>query len=214
MTGCSGSHKDSNPSASACLARSSRGSVSSVANTIRPTFAGTASSLKNKRPHSFLGGRARFAFPRSAVSTSHCARQRMADRFVHPRSTEIDPMQSTRRLSGKTRPSWGRTTTLACLFAAMLAGVAAAGQFEDGQAAYDRGDYPAAFTLWRMAGGSGDVHSQFRLGMAYYTGGGTPRDYAQAAQWFRKAAEQGDADAQNHLGVLYAKGQGVTLDAH
>ncbi|HZV67267.1 MAG TPA: tetratricopeptide repeat protein, partial [Telluria sp.] len=59
------------------------------------------------------------------------------------------------------------------------------------------------------AAAQGDVESQWKLGFAYLTGRGAPRDDALAMAWFRKAADQGSAKAENDIGTMYEKGQGV-----
>jgi clan AA aspartic protease (TIGR02281 family) len=111
------------------------------------------------------------------------------------------------------------------LLALTLFGVAVAGQFEDGDAAYQRGDYATAMQLLRRAllADQGNVlHcrddwcrnvlAEYNLGVMYAKGQGVPQDYAQAATWFRKAADQGNALAQANLGMAYDKGQGVPQD--
>ncbi|MDE0680064.1 MAG: tetratricopeptide repeat protein [Gammaproteobacteria bacterium] len=55
----------------------------------------------------------------------------------------------------------------------------------------------------------GDAGAQYRLGVAYRDGHGTPIDYEQATFYFRQAAEQGDAEAQFSLAMRYYKGEGV-----
>ena len=98
------------------------------------------------------------------------------------------------------------------VLALALIGVAAAGPLEDGQAAYQRGDYAEAMRLWRPLAEQGDAGAQNNLGVMYANGQGVPQDYAQALIWTRKAANQGYAVAQNNLGVMYRDGQGVSLD--
>ena len=87
-----------------------------------------------------------------------------------------------------------------------------AGPLEDGEAAYQRGDYETAVRLWRLSGDEGDVYAQFNLGLLYSSGQGVPQDYAHALIWFRKAADQGDARAQVYLGGMYRVGRGVRQD--
>jgi TPR repeat protein len=55
----------------------------------------------------------------------------------------------------------------------------------------------------------GEPEGEYSLGMTYYLGYGTAKDYTQAAQWFTKAAEQGNAPAQYYLADLYYEGRGV-----
>lgn len=53
------------------------------------------------------------------------------------------------------------------------------------------------------------AQQQNRLGYAYYSGQGQPKNYAKAVYWYRKAAAQGNASAENNLGVAYNYGHGV-----
>ncbi len=94
----------------------------------------------------------------------------------------------------------------------ILAGVAVAGPWEDGWAAFKRGDYATAMKLWRPLAEQGDANAQFYLGFMYAMGKGVPQDDAEAVKWSRLAAEQGVADAQFLLGVMYANGQGTSQD--
>ena len=76
---------------------------------------------------------------------------------------------------------------LALIVVAVIIGVAqvaSAGPLEDGQAAYDRGDYATALRLWRPLAEQGDAKAQFRLGEMYQTGHGVPQDYVRAYMWF------------------------------
>jgi hypothetical protein len=85
----------------------------------------------------------------------------------------------------------------------------AAEMFQAGVAAFDRGDYPTALTLWLPLARGGLAAAQVNLGNAYLNGTGVFADDVEAAKWFRLAAEQGDPKAQNNLGVMYANGKGV-----
>ena len=76
-----------------------------------------------------------------------------------------------------------------------LAVPANAGPWEDGEAAYDRGDYETALKLWRPLAEQGDIRAQTNLSFMYRTGTGVPKDFAEAKKWDRKAAEQGKAPA-------------------
>ncbi len=84
--------------------------------------------------------------------------------------------------------------------------------FEEGKAAYNRGDYATALREWRPLAKQGDAEAQFFLGFMYTLGDGVPQDYAKAMKWYRKAAEQGVAKAQHYLGVMYDNGDGVPQD--
>ncbi len=81
-----------------------------------------------------------------------------------------------------------------------LAAPVAAGQLEDGWAAYERADYAMALRLWRPMVDQGNVVAQLLLGSMYADGRGVKRDYAEAAKWYRKANDQGYVDALCVLG--------------
>ena len=93
-----------------------------------------------------------------------------------------------------------------------LYGAALAGVYEDGQKAYEQGDYATALQLWRPLAEQGDARSQHMLGLAYGLGHGVPRDYATAVRWYRLAADQGMVAAAADLGAMYANGDGVPQD--
>jgi TPR repeat protein len=52
----------------------------------------------------------------------------------------------------------------------------------------------------RQKAEAGDRDAQFRLGSAYDSGAGVPRDGAEAMKWYLRAAEAGHAEAQNSIG--------------
>src|SRR4051812_11376432 len=72
-----------------------------------------------------------------------------------------------------------------------MAGAAAAGPFEDAEAAVARGDYTAAIQLYRPLAAEGHTIAQAHLGILYEYGWGTPQNYAEALKWYRLAAEKG-----------------------
>ena len=84
--------------------------------------------------------------------------------------------------------------------------------FDEGVAAYQRGDYATVVRELRPLAEQGDAKAQAHLGVMYETGLGVPQDYAEAVKWYRKAAEQGIAKAQYNLGFMYANGRGVSQD--
>ena len=92
-----------------------------------------------------------------------------------------------------------------------LAGPAWAG-FDEGLAAFDRGDYETAMQEFQPLAKQGDARAQFNLGAMYFNGWGVPQDYPEAVKWYSLAAEQGDADAQFILGFMYGTGSGVPQD--
>ncbi len=96
---------------------------------------------------------------------------------------------------------------LAAVLLVMLAGPAWAG-FDEGVAAYERGDYATAIKEFRPLAEQGDALAQYGLGVMYEVGKGVPQDYAEAVKWFRKAAAQGYAKTQYGLGRMYFAGEG------
>lgn len=64
----------------------------------------------------------------------------------------------------------------------------------------------------QRAAGTGDTRAQYLLGMAYFQGTMTARNYEEAEKWFRKAAEKGDPSAQYMLGKMYVEGLGLAQD--
>jgi TPR repeat protein len=84
-----------------------------------------------------------------------------------------------------------------------------AGLFEDGKAAYDRGDYNTALRLYRPLVEQGNASAEFEFGRMYSNGHGVPQNFAEALKWFRLAADQGNVKAQVALGIMYYLGQSV-----
>jgi len=95
-----------------------------------------------------------------------------------------------------------------------LAAPVLAGPFEDGKAAYERGDYVTALRLWRPLAEQGNALAQYYLGEMYEFGKGVSQNDAKAVTWFRKAAysDQDLSPAQYNLGVAYHEGKGVLQD--
>jgi len=93
----------------------------------------------------------------------------------------------------------------------LVAAPARAG-YNEGAAAWKRGDYATALREWRPLADKGDARLQFYIGFMHAKGMGTPQDYAGALTWYRRAAALGDADALNNLGIMYDRGLGVPQD--
>ncbi len=102
--------------------------------------------------------------------------------------------------------------TLAVVGALLFSAGSAWADFDDGVAAYERGDFATAVQEFRPLAEQGVAEAQFILGLIYAIGSGIPKDKAEAFKWYRKAAEQGYADAQYNLGIMYDKGRGVPED--
>jgi TPR repeat protein len=76
---------------------------------------------------------------------------------------------------------------------------ALAGPFEDGMAAYNRGDYVPAIQVFRVMAAQGDAKAQHLVGVMYHKGEGVARNSVRAFAWFSLAAARGDRDAQAKL---------------
>ena len=86
------------------------------------------------------------------------------------------------------------------------------GGYEDGTAAFERGDYEIALKEFKVLVGQNDPRGQYALGLMYDLGVGVSLDFKEAIKWYRLSAEQGNADAQNNLATMYAEGEGVERD--
>jgi len=84
--------------------------------------------------------------------------------------------------------------------------------WEDGQAAYDEGDFNKAFKVWQALAKRGDELSQFNLGVMYSRGEGTEKSGSRAIEWYMRSAEQGYAPAQFNLGAAYLDGSSAAVD--
>lgn len=107
------------------------------------------------------------------------------------------------------RPHWCRGWILTAALTIGFSERAIAEPMEDGQAAYNRGDYATAQRLWRPLAEQGVARAQNNLGVMYENGKGVPPDINEALKWYRLAAEQGYAGAQNNLALIYAIGRVV-----
>ena len=102
--------------------------------------------------------------------------------------------------------------TLAVVGALLFSAGSAWADFDDGWAAYERGDYATAFQEFLPYAEQGNAKAQYNVGLMYDKGWGVPENDALAAKWYCQAAKQGEADAQSNLGHMYAKGEGVSRD--
>ena len=100
--------------------------------------------------------------------------------------------------------------TLAVVGALLFSAGSSWADYDDGLAAYNRGDYATAFQEWRPLAEQGDALAQQYLGNMYATGRGVLENDAEAVKWYGKAAAQGHASAQFSLGLMYFNGEGVT----
>jgi hypothetical protein len=104
-----------------------------------------------------------------------------------------------------------RKLILAALFAAAATSAAFAGPFENGAAAFKRGDYQGAMNDWRNIAAT-DAMVQNNIGIMYKDGKGVGRDYSLSVQWFSRSAANGNSFGQNNLGGMYRDGLGVQRD--
>src|SRR5450759_5896769 len=76
------------------------------------------------------------------------------------------------------------------IVAAQILGSAAAvaGPWEDGMAAYNRGDYVPAIRVFRALAEQGNAKAQSTLGVMYRRGQGVSRNPVRAFLWFSRAA--------------------------
>ena len=74
-----------------------------------------------------------------------------------------------------------------------------AGPWEDGMAAYNRGDYAPAIRLFRPLAEQGNPKAQNVLGVMFRKGEGVPKNPARAHMWFSFAAKRGEAGARAEL---------------
>lgn len=96
-----------------------------------------------------------------------------------------------------------RVTIIAVVFAVAihLGAVLAIAGYEEGLAAYNRGDFATALNEFSKAAQEGDSRSQLSLGLMYQTGKGVTKSDAEALKWYYKAADntQNDALARKNL---------------
>jgi TPR repeat protein len=87
------------------------------------------------------------------------------------------------------------------LLAAQLTGTvsAFAGPWEDGMAAYNRGDYMPAIRLFRPLAEQGNAKAQNVLGVMFRKGEGVAKNPVRAHMWFSFAAKRGEAGAKAEL---------------
>ena len=90
-----------------------------------------------------------------------------------------------------------RSGFLALVIMLALAVPADAGPFEDGEAAYERGDFATALKFWRPLAKRGNAGAQKALGVMYDNGYGVPQDSAEAAKWYRLANAQVPNESKN-----------------
>ena len=84
--------------------------------------------------------------------------------------------------------------------------------WQQGQAAYEDGDFVSAFKIWQAEAKKGDELSQFNLGVMYSRGEGTEKNGSRALEWYMRSAAQGYAPAQFNLGTVFLDGVLTAID--
>ncbi len=104
---------------------------------------------------------------------------------------------------------------IAALCAGFTSGLTAPARagWDEGVAAYDRGDYATALREWRPLAKQGNVKAQYILGVMYEKGQGVPQDYAEAVEWYRNAATSVNTRAQASLKVIHLERTSSPTDA-
>ena len=100
--------------------------------------------------------------------------------------------------------------TLAVVGALLFSAGYAWADFDDGVAAYGRGDFATALREFRTLAEQGHADAQYYFGSMHYNGMGVTKNDAEAVKWFRRAAKQGHAWSQHNIGYVYEYGIGVT----
>ena len=102
--------------------------------------------------------------------------------------------------------------TLAVVGALLFSAGSAWADWDDGVAAYERGDYVTALREWRPLAEQGNAEAQTDLAMLYFYGEGVAVNYFKSMKWNHKAAMQGDAGGQTSVGTHYSRGLGVPVN--
>lgn len=104
-------------------------------------------------------------------------------------------------------------TCMKCSFVLLLAfALGACSRPMDPKLQFDKGNYAEAYQLWLVQAEQGDAEAKNYIGILYYMGLGTTRDYDKARFWFEQAASDGVADAQYNLGAMYENGEFYDID--
>ena len=79
-------------------------------------------------------------------------------------------------------------------------------------AGVSRIDHEIALRYFQKAANLGDAEGAFMVGLSYYDGMGTRRNYKRAVDYFQRALEMGETRALPYLGSCYYYGEGVRAD--
>ena len=79
-------------------------------------------------------------------------------------------------------------------------------RLEDGQAAFNSGNYDLAFSLWQTLATQGHSDAQVFVGLSYANGWGVDKNTKLASHWYQKAASGNNASGQFLLGLYFISG--------
>ena len=79
-------------------------------------------------------------------------------------------------------------------------------------AGVSRIDHEIALRYFQKAANLGDAEGTFMVGLSYYDGVGTRRNYKRAVDYFQRALDMGEMRALPYLGACYYDGEGVRPD--
>lgn len=82
-------------------------------------------------------------------------------------------------------------------------------ELKKGLEAFRSGDFATAIVEFTPLAEAGNTEAQYRLGLMYDNGDGTPQNFEEAAKWYTPAAEAGHAQAQGGLGLIYLNETGL-----
>lgn len=106
-----------------------------------------------------------------------------------------------------------RISPVVALWLLLVALAASASSIDDATAAKSRGDFVAAFGLFKTLANAGDAAAQFELSLLYLNGKGVRADTRQAMHWLKQSAVSGYQPAQSNLGVAFNRGRYLAQDA-
>ena len=102
---------------------------------------------------------------------------------------------------------WQGTAGTIALSIVLLIGLPASGdRFDEGYAAYQKGDFASARTIWTELAEQVEPRAQYNLGIIYDEGRGVAVSRNQARQWWQKAAAQNVPEAMHNLATSYLFG--------
>ena len=98
------------------------------------------------------------------------------------------------------------------LFCLSLSSGVSSSEYKDALDAAAKGDFKTAIELFKPFAEKGDAAAQYNLGVIFFEGHASIKNYEKAAKWTRLAAEQGVAQAQFNYGTLFYFGYGIQQD--